>query len=241
MKNFRDSLGIIIPIYNEELIVGKCIEKVIQEIKKLKINTKLIVVNDGSTDNTSKILNTKKKLYKKYLTILTHKRNRGYGKATQTGIEEAVKKRYIWCLHMDSDLTNDPKYIKSFVRSISSNYDCIKASRYINGGKVKNVSFFRQTISTIGNYIASLLFGVGIKDCTNGFRMVRLEAVKKIHFKEENFSIILEELYYLKKQGAQFKEIPYILTARKSSESHFKYNIDIFIDYFTYAIKAFLL
>ncbi len=228
-------------MHNEEKTAVRCIDEVIKNISTLSIKVKLVVINDGSSDGTSRILKEKSIIYKKYLDILTHKKNKGYGAATQTGISYALENNFSWCLHMDSDLTNDPKYIKHFVAEMSSNYDCIKASRYVSNGKVENVSFIRQLISTLGNSLASFLFGVGIKDCTNGFRMVKTEVLKSIIFKENNFSIILEELYYLKRKGARFKEIPYTLTARKNSQSHFRYTLGIFKDYFKYAFKALFL
>lgn len=100
---------------------------------------------------------------------------------------------------------------------------------------------FRQIISIIGNNLASWIFNVDIKDCTNGFRMVRLKVLKGIKFKENNFSIILEEMYYLKKMGVKFSEIPNVLYARRNSKSHFTYKPRIFYDYFKYLIKSFVL
>lgn len=228
-------------MFNEENTASSCIDKVIKEITKIKNQIKLIIVDDGSIDKTADLLKNKKKQYKNQLVILSHKKNNGYGAALQTGISYAIKERYKFYLTMDSDLTNPPKYIVDFIKVMSEDIDCVKASRYIKGGKVVNVPYFRQLISIIGNYIASLLFNVGIKDCTNGFRMVRLELLKGIKFKEKSFSIILEELYYLKKKHSRFKEIPYTLTPRTNSKSHFKYNFRIFRDYFKYAFKAFLL
>jgi hypothetical protein len=68
--------------------------------------------------------------------------------------------------------------------------------------------------------------------------MVKLIRLKKIKFKENNFSIILEELYYLKKQHATFFEIPTILTSRKEGNSHFHYSFELLYDYFKYSFKA---
>lgn len=228
-------------MYNEEKMVDRCIDAVMPVIKKLKNRTALIVVNDGSKDDTQRLLGKKSKQYKKNLIVLKYKKNKGYGAAVKMGVSLAIKQKFEWCLHMDSDLTNDPHYITSFVTNMKDTYDCIKASRYIKGSKINNVPYFRRFISVFGNLFASLMFGVGIKDCTNGFRMVRLASIKDILLKENNFSIILEELYYLKKKHARFKEIPYALTARTNSKSHFKYNLKIFRDYFKYALKAFLL
>lgn len=225
-------------MYNEEAVAAACIETVMKTISKLNTFTTLLVVNDGSRDNTERILQEKQKKYRSKLIVITHKKNKGYGAALQTGMKTALKMGFEWCLHMDSDLTNNPKYIPHFIKHISDKYDCVKASRYIKGAKIVNVPTYRRVISVVGNYIASLIFGIGIKDCTNGFRMVRLEKIRGLHFKENNFSIILEELYYLKKRKAKFTEIPYTITARTNSKSHFTYKPKIFYDYFKYVIKS---
>lgn len=233
-----DSLAVIIPMYNEEKVADRCIDDVFKYLNKLTNKNCLIVVNDGSIDDTSIILDQKLKKYKK-LIVVSHSKNKGYGAATQSGTNEAIRRGYKWGLHMDSDLTNDPKYIKSFISATKYGADCIKASRYIKGGKVKNVPSYRNIVSYVGNALASRLFNVGIKDCTNGFRLIKLSYMKNAKLKENNFSIILEELYYLKKNGAKFSEIPYILTARNDSKSHFSYKPKVFVDYFKYAIRAF--
>lgn len=225
-------------MFNEEKVAAACVDKVIKEISKIKNYTKLLIINDGSLDKTPKILFEKEKQYKNQLIILTHKKNKGYGVALQTGISFALKEGFQFYLTMDSDLTNDPRYIHNFVKIISDKVDCVKASRYIRGGKVINVPYFRQLVSVIGNYIACRLFNVGIKDCTNGFKMVRLELLKGITFKEKSFSVILEEMYYLKKRHARFTEIPNVLYARTNSTSHFKYKPNTFYNYFKYVIKA---
>lgn len=238
LKYKKNSLAIVIPMYNEERVASKCIDEVLKEILRLKNKSILIVVDDGSQDKTKEILSKKAKKYKNQLVILTHEKNSGYGAALQTGIREAIKRRFEFYLTMDSDLTNPPRYIPEFINAMSSNVDCVKASRYIKGGGVANVPYFRQVISVAGNFLASKIFDLGIKDCTNGFKMVRLKLLENIEFKENNFSIILEELYYLKKKKAKFSEIPNTIYVRKNSKSHFKYTPKIFYDYFKYVLKS---
>jgi hypothetical protein len=83
-----------------------------------------------------------------------------------------------------------------------------------------------------------LFFGIGIHDCTNGFRMVRISNLDNINFKERSFAIILEELYKLKKMNSDFTEIPVVLSSRTNTKSSFTYSIKIFYDYSKYFIKA---
>lgn len=233
-------LAIIIPMYNEEIGAQKCVEQILKTITSINYPIKLIVVNDGSRDKTQDILAPLEKIHKKNLKVVTYKKNRGYGGALQEGIRVAFENKNEYGLFMDSDLTNDPKYIKDFVKMIPKNYDLVKASRYIHGGK-NNTQLKRRIFSFTASLISRNLFRMGIKDCTNGFRMVRLSMIKDINFKENSFPIILEELYHLKKKKAKAYEIPNILTARKNSTSHFHYNYATIWGYTKYALKASLI
>lgn len=237
----NERLAIIIPMYNEEKGAEKCISEVIEEIKKINESVKLFVVNDGSKDRTEKNIFKAKAKYKNYLHIVTYKKNKGYGGALQAGIKSAIKEGFTYALFMDSDLTNNPKYIKDFVRVIPKNYDLVKASRYIKNGKMTGVPLKRKLLSVTASIVARNLFGMGIRDVTNGFRMVRLELLKDVTFHENSFPIILEELYILKRKGARAYEIPNILTSRKNSASHFSYNYATMWGYLKYAIKAFFI
>jgi len=238
LKFKKNSIAIIIPMYNEEVSASNCVDKVVKELSKIKNFTKLLAINDGSKDKTLEILNQKHKVYKNKVEVISYPKNKGYGHALSTGIKQAIKDGFEYYITMDSDLTNDPKYIHDFINAMSNKVDCVKASRYIDNGKVLNVPLFRRVVSIVGNNLAELFLGLGIKDYTNGFKMVRLSLLKGVKFKENNFSIILEEIYHLKKRGAKFAEIPNTLTVRKNSKSHFRYTPEIFYDYFKYLVLS---
>lgn len=242
MKSERsNSICIIIPAFNEELGIRRCVEEIIKVIKKIP-RIHLLIVNDGSTDKTARILASLKLNHRTGFSFITHKMNLGYGAALSSGVKKAASSAFTHVIFMDSDLTNKPSDISRFYHYLdNNNIDCVKASRYLNGGKMKGVPYKRQVISKIGNLITAHLFDIGIKDCTNGFRMVRLELIKNHEFKENNYSIILEELYYLKKKNAKIIEIPITLTSRTDSTTNFKYTLRMFWDYFKYALMASLI
>lgn len=232
------SVAIIVPMFNEEKGAAICVNRVFQEINKLKHQIRMIVVNDGSFDSTLEILKKRKTKFKDKLIIVSYLRNKGYGKALQEGIRIASQEMFEYALFMDSDLTNDPRDIRKFIDKLDTNPDCVKASRYIKGGSMKNVPFKRQLISKLGNNVASLMFGFGIHDCTNGFRMTKISFLKRIKYRESSFSIILEELYYLKKFNAKVIEIPVVLNSRANTKTHFQYKPITFYNYGKYVIKA---
>lgn len=225
-------------MHNEQAVVATCVKRVIVVLKTLKLKTKLIVVDDGSVDKTPSLLKQLRKKYSKVLAVVTHPKNKGYGAGLQSGIREGLKQKFEFAVFMDSDLTNDPAFLTTFATFVDKPIDCVKASRYVEGGKMVGVPFQRQLFSRAGNLFASIMFGIGINDCTNGFRMVRLSKLRGVTFKERNFPIILEELYELKKKGARFAEMPHVLTNRKRGKTHFAYNLETIFAYAKYAIKA---
>ncbi len=231
------SLAVIIPAYNENKGILKCIRAVMAELKTIRIKSALIIVNDGSTDTTLDVLTKAKKMYRQTLHVVSYTRNKGYGLAIAAGIRAAIKDNYTYALIMDSDLTNNPKYIPVFLKKIQKGYDCVKGSRYIRGGSAKTVPIKRRLPSRAGNIFASIFFRLGIHDYTNGFRIVKLAKLKNVRYKEPGFAHILEEVYYLKKNGGNFAEIPIILTVRKSGKSKFKYSLATFISYSKYPMR----
>jgi len=203
--------------------------------------TALIVVNDGSHDETGNILARLQREYNR-LTIVTHRENRGYGSALKTGVQHAAKMGFDYVLFMDSDLTNDPKYLPLFVDKMLDGFDVIKASRYIKGGGVFGVPTMRVIVSRMGNCIARFLYGLPIHDCTNGFRTIKTNILKQMQLRENGFAIIMEELYQAKFLAKRFCEVPYMLTARAGNAkgSSFVYSPRLFYNYLKYAIKSFL-
>ena len=237
-------LAVVIPMYNEEMNAEKCIQAMVAEIQK-NPGSFLFVVNDGSKDQTREVVQRTLKSHPEWpCQFVDYSDNRGYGAACLAGAKQAYAEGFQFAVFMDSDLTNDPKLVPIFLQKIRTNdYDVIKASRYIQGGGMEGVPYYRQQITIWGNRLASFLFGMGVKDCTNGFRAVRLSMVSQLQYSERGFPAILEELYYLKKQGARATEIPYVLTSRQQDEgqSKFSYSGRVIRAYLKYALKAALI
>lgn len=238
----NQKLAVVIPMYNEEQNARRCVDAMFEAIKD-NPNVYLYVVDDGSKDRTLAILQdllVEKDTGDKFC-LVPQTPNAGYGQACLAGARQAHKDGLTYCLFMDSDLTNSPTLISKFYELLSTNkYDLVKGSRYIDGGGMEGVPQYRQWITILGNRIASALFGIGIKDCTNGFRAVRLEMMVSENYIERGFPVILEELYAFKKKGARFTEIPYILTSRQQDQgvSKFNYKPSIFWAYLKYALRA---
>ena len=146
MKSNIINLSIIIPIYNEE----KTLLEVLNRINLLKefCNLEIIVVNDGSTDNSNDIIKKNNKLYNKLIDL---KKNCGKGKAVIEGIKNCSQE---YILIQDADLEYDPKDILEFLEETKkNNYDLIMGSRFI-GNKRTVLHFWHM----VGNKFITFLF-----------------------------------------------------------------------------------
>ena len=228
-------------MYNEERGAEKCVRAMCRALQSIPYRTSMIVVNDGSVDATGEILRSLEPEFDK-MTVVTHEKNAGYGGAVRTGIRKAAEMGFDYALFMDSDLTNDPKYIASFAEKMLDGFDVIKASRYIKGGQAVGVPAYRVFISVVGNAMARLLFGLPVTDCTNGFLAMKVNILKRMPLAEHGFAVIMEELYYANYLAKTFCEIPYTLTARKENvrRSSFYYRPKVFYMYLKYPAKSFL-
>lgn len=235
------SFAVVIPMYNEEAGAEKCVWSISKVLALISGRNALIIVNDGSIDKTADILKEMRSLFPEII-IVNHEKNKGYGAALSIGIQRAAKEDFEYVLFMDSDLTNDPKDIPKFAEKMIQGFDVIKASRFIKGGGMKGIPLKRKIISVAGGFIASLLFGLGVRDCTNGFRAVKTDILKKIKFTESGFPVIMEELYVLKFLAKKYCEIPVILANREGGQrpTSFNYKPEIFFKYLKFAILAFL-
>ena len=233
------SFVVVIPMYNEEAGAQSCVREVCAVLDSIALRCGLIVVEDGSKDRTIDALRSVSPSCPK-LRIVQHPQNLGYGRALRTGMEAAAAEKYDYVLFMDSDLTNSPCDIPRFVAEMMRGADVIKASRFRRGGGMEGVPLRRALVSRLGNAVAQLLFGIKLRDCTNGFRAVRVSILQAMNLTENGFPIIVEELYQGKFLVSSYAEVPVVLTNRKSDQrpTSFSYKPGTFYKYLKYAVKA---
>lgn len=237
----ESAFAVVVPMFNEEQGALRCIEEITRVLLDWPARAQLIAVNDGSSDGTAAVLKSAQE-GNTVLTVVTHEKNLGYGKALLTGGRTASSLGCDFVIFMDSDLTNDPRFIPVFARKMEEGCDLVKASRYIPGGGVENVPAWRYWISRVGNAFVRLLYGLPVHDCTNGFRAIRTRLLEKMHIRERGFPAIMEELYWAKILHARVCEVPYILTSRADTlrPSSFEYRPKVFYSYLKYPFMAFL-
>lgn len=229
---------IIIPMYNEERMAHACLSSVLPYVRDLS-NTQLVVVDDGSTDKTSHVLEPFHRENSDVLDVVQHEQNKGYGAALCTGVSYAREHGFDSVIFMDSDLTNHPKYLRALYDKLHEGYEYVKATRYAQGGGTEGVPWKARVFSRVGNIVARFLFGVPLSDCTNGFRAASVSLFDGVTLNENGFAIIMEELYHIASKRPRYAEVPYVLTSRQEGQgtSSFAYTSQTIKRYLSYALS----
>jgi glycosyltransferase involved in cell wall biosynthesis len=169
MQNYNNLLTIIIPVYNEEKSLITYLPEVITFCKENSF--KLIIINDGSKDNTSAILT--KHLDDSVMKIVNHKVNRGYGGALKSGIRN-VDTKYLITIDGDGQhVLNDVKKLLDEI--ISKDADMIIGSRE----GLKSAGIYRKLGKSVIRFFAKLMMPIKIYDINSGMKIYNSDLAKK--------------------------------------------------------------
>ncbi len=216
---------IVLPTYNEKENIGRIIEAILAQQKLLlEVDLHILVVDDSSPDGTADIVELYKKINSN-VHILRDQKKDGFGKAYIRGFKYAIKELTADIIfQMDADMSHNPYDIPRFIDEIQKGKDVVIGSRYIKGGAIPlNWTFKRKVNSRMGNMVARFIGGLsGIRDCTGGFRAIKVEAIKKIslnNLEVKGYVFQVALLSALKKSKASITEIPIIFTDRSKGKS----------------------
>lgn len=200
------SLSVVIPLYNEQDRVGN-LSKVFTYLKKLKFKSEVILVNDGSTDET---LNKLKILSKKHkFSIINYSQNRGKGYAIRRGVI-AAKKDHI--LFIDIDLSTPIEEFDKFTEILDFKNILIGSRRRSDSTIKKRQSIVRENLGRIFTYLSSVILGLKVSDFTCGFKCFPTKVAQRIFKKQriERWGFDPEILFLAQKLGLGIKEIPVV-------------------------------
>ena len=208
MKNQskKESL-ILIPIYNEQ----KHIFNVLREVRKYSPED-LLVVNDGSTDESKDIVEeiaSCAKLKGK-LVIINHSKNEGYGKSLIDGFNFARDNNYRYLLTLDCDEQHEPELIPQFFEEIKKGeFEIISGSRYLSFQKqIDAPPEDRYTINRKITRLINEITGYGLTDSFCGFKVYLVESLKKLELTEKGYGLPLQLWIQAYKNRLTVKELP---------------------------------
>ena len=206
---------ILLPCFNEYENLNILIKK----INNLSLNNnyifKLIIVNDGSTDQTNSNINKLKKKSKNNIIYINHKKNLGLNMSMFSGFIKFLKvaKKNDIIVTLDSDNTPPISLIPKLIKPIKENKcDIVIASRFQKGSSIKGLSLFRKILSEGARSIFKLMLSIeNIEDYTCNFRsysysiLKKSNLIKKDFFLKKDFSIIADLLINVCKKSSNVK------------------------------------
>ncbi|MBI2129652.1 glycosyltransferase family 2 protein [Candidatus Woesearchaeota archaeon] len=186
---------IVIPAYNEEAKIGNVISDLIRNGHE-----DIIVVDDGSQDNTYKIAKSRK------VDVYKHVINRGLGGALGTGIKAAIMKNAGIIVTFDADGQHAASDIKRLIKPIlDGKADVVIGSRLI---KPDGMPFIRKVGNWGMNFITYIMFGVWTTDSQSGLRAFSRKAAEKISIKGNRMEVSSEMISEIGRRNLRFKEVP---------------------------------
>ena len=218
-------LSIVVPCYNESKDIAKNSEIIKNYLESIKQDYELILVNDGSKDNTKEVIEAIPGVK-----ALSYEPNRGKGGAVKYGIENATGD---YVLFMDADLSTDLEAIDRFIK-LAPNYDMVIGSRHAKDSVIKKKQpALRVFIGWCCRKLVNMKFHFKYKDTQCGFKAMRTDIAKKIVFKQvvNNFAFDVEYLYIAKLNNLSIYEMGVIWADdRGSTVSPLKSSIKFFKD-----------
>lgn len=180
----RSSLSVFFPAYNDAPSLPGLIGKTFAVLRGAADDYEVIVVNDGSYDNTAEVLLELQQLYSPHLRVVTHPQNRGYGGALRTGFASATKE-LVFYTDGDSqyDVNELPKLLALMTPEVG----------LVNGYKLeRNDPWHRIWIGKLYNAFARFLFRIRIRDVDCDFRLIRRELLNRIQLTSTSGTICVE-------------------------------------------------
>ena len=195
-KNKKD-IYIVIPAYNE----GARIDKVINEFRKYSY--RIVVVDDGSFDNTSDVL-TKINDENSDIKVLTHKINLGKGAAMKTGAEYSFKNNAKAVIFVDSDGQHSAQDLPKFIKALNDGYDLAFGSRNMSYG----VPLVRFLGNKAGAILISLMFNIYVSDLLCGYRAVTKNGYGMVKWESSGYGVETEIVVKTGKYKVKYCEVP---------------------------------
>ncbi|HSX09752.1 MAG TPA: glycosyltransferase family 2 protein [Candidatus Saccharimonadales bacterium] len=224
----KPSISFFCPAYNDEGSLPVLIPKTVRLLEKVCASYEIVIIDDASPDNTGKVADLLAKKYP-YVSVIHHKKNRGYGGALKSGFRHA--KKYPYVFYTDGDSQYDVNVLKQMLVYIDE-YDAIVGCR-----RMRELTWQRKFQSTCYNKLIRFLFGINSRDVNCAIRLINRKSVNKLNLSSKSAFLPAEMLIKLHEQGARVKEllvIHYPRTTGQASGGKLSVIIPTFIEMLTY-------
>jgi glycosyltransferase involved in cell wall biosynthesis len=206
------SVSAVFPCYNDETTIGGLVDDVFEALSPLVPTVEVIVVNDGSADDSGATLD-KLALDRPWLRVVHHETNGGYGKALLSGFDAA---QHEWIFYTDGDAQYDAREAALLVPLATDDIDLVQGYKIGRGD-----SWYRKLIGRVYHHVVKLLFRLKVRDTDCDFRMFRRQLIIDHPLRSTTGVICVEMMRSFDRAGARFVEIPVHHYFRPSGKSQF--------------------
>lgn len=210
MSQRTNFLTVIIPAYNEEETIKDAIRRCEKFVKDHRDLAEIIVVDDGSVDETGKVCESYAKR-SPYVRVIRHSKNLGYGAALRTGFRKA---RGNVIVVMDADLQSDPEDIPKLLRLIRQGNDVVVGWR-----RDRKEALYRKIISRAFNLFVDFLFGFKLHDVNGKPKVFRRGVVEPLKIRLSSWAVDVEMLVNVRDRGFKIAEVPVVHHRRGGGRS----------------------
>jgi dolichol-phosphate mannosyltransferase len=219
-QRFRPThVRVVLPAFNEERALTELIPRIAQTLSETSWNYDIVVVDDGSSDNTVQVARGLQCEFP--VDVICHEVNRGLGAAITTCLTEGMKglDDNDIVVAMDADNTHPPQLISRMVPMIREGHDVVIASRYQSGGRVVGLARHREWLSFAARVVMQTALPIrGCRDYTCGYRAYRVGLLREasrqfqgVLVRESGFACMADLLLNLNRCGAVVGEVPLLL------------------------------
>lgn len=219
-------IGAVIPTYNE----AENLPRLIPKLLDLPLDLRILIVDDNSPDGTGCLADDLSVANIGRLSVLHRPQKLGLASACLQGFRYFLNQKVDAVAQIDADLSHDPVVIVAMAKCLET-CDLVLGSRYVKGGSVdKHWSFGRKKLSTWGNFYARHLLGLPFRDVTTGYRLWRLEALRKMPLnliRSRGYIFQVETAYLAHRLGYAIDEVPIYFTERQNGKTKMSFQIQI--------------
>ncbi len=208
----RPSISVFFPCYNDSRTIGDLVIEADRQLQQIADDYEVIVVNDGSSDDSAEVLKTLAARLPS-LKVITHERNRGYGGALRSGFNAATKDLVFYT---DGDGQYDVRELPVLLMLLTDDTD------FVNGIKMtRQDPAYRVHAGNVHRFVMRWSFWLPIHDVDCDFRLIRRRILNGIELHSNSGSICVELVKHAQRAGAGFREVSVHHYARKFGESQF--------------------
>lgn len=178
-----ETLSLVIPCYNEERTLERCVERVLA-IADDQLKLELIIVDDASTDNSVAVAQKLTDLHPN-IRLLQHERNQGKGAALRTGFAQATGD---FVGVQDADLEYDPRDLRRLIIPLSEKRaDVVFGSRFLYAGERRVLYFWHSQMNRSLTFLSNMFSDLGLTDMETCYKIFRREVIQSIRIEEDRF------------------------------------------------------